>query len=176
MKYIENVENKLPKNTINFFNKLQEYIDCKIYFYGSLLRADYIPDKSDIDVCIFTDNEFSTMTKMQHYLHINKNDFEKVIWKFTDEYVVYGYKLKYNNPEEKIIAEFSIYNSSFKENIMSNHEFQENIPFFILIFLYILKIGFYKLNIMDGKTYSKIKGYILQFTKQYPNEQFWVLK
>ena len=64
-----------------FFIDLKNYLDTELYFYGSVNRSDYVPEKSDIDVAIFTDNEYSIMTKLQHYLHINRDAFDKIIWK-----------------------------------------------------------------------------------------------
>ena len=69
---METTKNDLPPNTKKFFYNLSEYLDTKLLYYGSVQRSDYVPGKSDIDVVIFTDNEFSLMNKLQHYLHLNK--------------------------------------------------------------------------------------------------------
>ena len=69
---MENTKNKLPENVNVFFNKLSDYLDTKLLFYGSVQRGDYFPGSSDIDVDIFTDNVNSTVTKMQHFLYTKK--------------------------------------------------------------------------------------------------------
>ena len=46
---------------------MQEYLDTKLYFYGSVQRNDYIDNVSDIDICIFSDNIDSTILKVQQY-------------------------------------------------------------------------------------------------------------
>ena len=113
---METTKNALPPNTKKFFYNLGEYLDTKVLFYGSIQRADYVPGKSDIDVVIFTENEYSLMTKIQHHLHLKKKDFKKVMY-IIDENVVYGYKVKYENKGENIKSEFSIYNENYKDII-----------------------------------------------------------
>ncbi len=173
---MENPRNELPKNVKQFLNKLEDYLDNKLVFYGSIQRIDYIPGKSDIDIAIFTDNEFSTMTKMQHYLHVSKKDFEKIVWHIKDDNVIYGYKLKYSNPDENIIAEFSIYNEKFKDVILSEHFLKSKLPCTILFLLYILKVLFYKLNIIPAKNYTEIKRFLLSYAIGLPEDKFLVIK
>ena len=76
---METTRNKLPEKVEVFFKDLSDYLDTKILYYGSVQRADYFEGMSDIDVDIFTDNEHSLMTKLQHYLHLNKKEFKKLI-------------------------------------------------------------------------------------------------
>ena len=71
---METTNNKLPDNVVLFFKELSEYLDTKILYFGSVQRGDYFPGKSDIDVDIFTDNEHSIMTKMQHFMNIDKKN------------------------------------------------------------------------------------------------------
>ena len=68
---METTKNKLPTNVKNFFYNLSEYLDTPFLYFGSVQRSDYVPGKSDIDVDVFTDNEYSLMAKMQHYLHVS---------------------------------------------------------------------------------------------------------
>ena len=60
---------------------MSNYIDDEIYLYGSIRRMDYIPDKSDLDIDLFTDNENSLIYKLCNFLHLKKNDFKKVVYK-----------------------------------------------------------------------------------------------
>ena len=75
------IRDDFPNNVKKFFTKLQNYLDTELYFYGSVNRPDYVHGKSDIDVAIFTDNEKSIMVKIQHFLHLKSNSFDKVVWK-----------------------------------------------------------------------------------------------
>ena len=66
------IRDDFPEDLKNFFIDLQNYLDTELYFYGSVNRSDYVHGKSDIDVAIFTDNEYSTISKLQHFLHVKR--------------------------------------------------------------------------------------------------------
>jgi hypothetical protein len=157
---METTKNELPKNVKEFFYHLSDYLDTKFLYFGSVQRSDYVPGKSDIDVDVFTENEYSLMAKMQHYLHVPKRDFKKVAW-ILDDVPVYGYKLKYENKKENIIAEFSIYNEKFKEIILNEHNSKHVLPFYIIIMLFVLKFFYYQLPLLDTKTFNSMKRFIL---------------
>jgi hypothetical protein len=157
---MESTKNKLPEKTKKFFYDLGNYLDTKLLFFGSVQRPDYVPGKSDIDVDIFTDNEYSLMNKMQHFLHVDKHDFEKVVWIIKDT-TTYGYKLKYINEDKNIYAEFAIYNNKFKDIILSEHNGKSVLPFYITILLYVLKFFYYKIPLLDKKTFAYIKRLIM---------------
>jgi len=157
---METTKNELPKHVRRFFYKLSDYLDTKFFYYGSVQRSDFIPGKSDVDVLVFAENEYSIMVKMQHYLHVSKKDFKKVAW-IIDDIPIYGYKLKYENKKENIIAEFSIYSEKFKEPILKEHNSKRVLPFYITIMLYVLKFFYYQLPLLDIKTFNKMKRFIL---------------
>ena len=125
---METPKNKLTPKEKQFLDGLSEYLDTKLFYYGSIQRDDYIPGKSDIDVNIFTDNESSTISKLQHYLHVRKKDFQKIVWKvYNANKVVTGYKIKYQNSFIKLEA--SIYNEKYKFIILKDHNSQLDLPF-----------------------------------------------
>lgn len=157
---METTKNDLPKNVKRFFYELSDYLDTKLFYYGSIQRSDYFPGKSDIDVVIYTDNEYSIMNKIQHFLHVNKNDFQKVVW-IVKGTTTYGYKIKYVNDKEKIQAEFSIYNDKFKDIIIKEHNSKNILPIYITWLLYILKFFYYQLQLFDSKTFAYLKRVIL---------------
>lgn len=157
---METTKNDLPPNVKKFFYNLSEYLDTKMLYFGSVQRSDYVPGKSDIDIDIFTDNENSIMTKMQHFLGSPKSDFKSVVW-IINEVPVYGYKIKYSNPEEQIEAEFSIYNEQFKDLVIKEHTRKFILPFYITIMLYILKFFHYTIPLLSKKKYSSGKRFIL---------------
>ena len=66
---METTKNELSPYSKTFFKKLSNYLDTKIYYFGSIQRNDYFPKSSDIDIDIFTDNEKSTILKLQNYLN-----------------------------------------------------------------------------------------------------------
>jgi hypothetical protein len=157
---METTKNELPKNTKLFFYQLSDYLDTKLLYYGSVQRSDYVSGKSDIDVDIFTDNEYSLMAKMQHYLHVSKKDFKKVVWIINDT-STYGYKLKYENEGKGINTEFSIYNEKFKDIILSQHNNKHDLPIYTSILLRILKFLYYQFPLLDKPTYTYFKRVFL---------------
>ena len=168
---METTKNPLSEEAKRFFFKVSEYLDTKLYYYGSIQRVDYIPEKSDIDVEIFTDNEYSTMRKLEHFLKINHKEVHKIAW-IIGKTPVYGYKVKYSNPEKTINVEFCIYNSIYKKIVSEEHKRKFILPLHVSICLYILKYMFYKMNIMSVKTYNSLKRFFLNPTPVY----FSVLK
>ena len=170
---METTKNKLSPNVARFFHNLCNYVDTKLFYYGSVQRDDYIPNKSDIDIDIFTDNEHSTINKLQHYLHMKKNDFKKVVWVLKGQYV-YGHKLKYINKTKGIEAEFSIYNEKFKDIIIKEHINKFVLPMHVSIMLYIIKYLFYKMELLSNSTYNKSKRFILNNCVDGYSEKFLV--
>ena len=160
---METTKNDLPKNVKRFFYQLGDYLDTKLLYFGSVQRSDYVPGKSDIDVDIFAENEYSLMVKMQHFLHVKKSDFKKVAWIIKDT-PTYGYKLKYENEKEGINAEFSIYNDRFKDVVLAQHNSKHVLPFYVSILLYILKLFYYQIPLIDKKSYGYYKRVILNGT------------
>ena len=114
---METTKNKLSPYETIFFNKLSNYLDTKLYFFGSIQRYDYFPGISDIDVDIFTDNVSRTISQIQNYLRIDKNSTTKFIYKVdkkNSEYkIINGHKIEYEDPENSLSVEFSIYDEKF---------------------------------------------------------------
>ena len=162
---------KLMENQTKFFNQLNNYLDSNVYFYGSILRPDYFPGKSDIDVDIFTDNEKSTIFKLQHFLNVNKKHFKKIVWRIKNK-IIYGYKIFYINNDINIKVEISIYNTKFKEDVINEHSSKAVLPFYILFILSILKFIHYYFFIMDRKTYAYLKKITLSVLIRRDFDQF----
>ena len=171
---METTKNDLPPNAKKFFYNLSDYLDTKLLYYGSIQRSDYVPGKSDIDVDIFTDNEKSVISKLQHFLGVPKSKFKRVVW-IIDDVPVNGYKLTYKNPEEKIRAEFSIYNEKFKAAVIKEHTKKFILPFHVTILLRILKFFFYTVPILPMNMYKAGKNYLLTSALGYTPDKFLVL-
>jgi hypothetical protein len=169
---MNNIRNDLPEDTKLFFKKISEFLDTNLYFYGSVTRADYVPNKSDIDVAIFTDNEKSTIFKLQHVLQVDKKDFHKLVWKM-DGTMIYGYKIQL----EDMNTEICIYNNEFKHILIE--EFRKplnNQPFYIYMLLYLLKLCYYHIPLLSKETYVEYKRYILNEMMGHKESVFYVLK
>jgi hypothetical protein len=152
------IRDDFPKELKKFFIDLQNYIETDLYFYGSVNRPDYVHGKSDIDVAIFSDNEYSTISKLQHFLRVKKEAFDKIVWKING-IMLYGYKIKC---DEHINSkcEIAIYNNDFKSTLLKEISQYNSIPIHIYVMLFILKTFYYTIPILSKKTYSEIKRYI----------------
>jgi len=147
----------LPKKVQHFFKKIEESLDTKLFFYGSVTRSDYIPDKSDIDVAIFSNNEYSDMSKLQHILVVKKENFIKVVWKLNGN-IIYGYKIKVKN----LNCEISIFNNDFKEILIEEYTRpNKNQSIIIFCLIYLLKLFYYQIPIIPKKNYIETKRYIM---------------
>lgn len=169
------MRNDFPNDVKKFFMDLQNYLDTDLYFYGSVNRPDYVHGKSDIDVAIFTDNEYSMISKLQHFLHVKREAFDKIVWKLEGK-MLYGYKIKcdkYLNSK----CEIAIYNEDFKDILLNEMSKYNKIPFHISILLFILKTLYYTFPILSLKTYSEYKRLI--FNKIMVNKKdtiFFLIK
>ena len=163
---MEYTKNKLPIKTQDFLNKMKEYLDTKLYFYGSVQRLDFFPNKSDIDICIFTDNTQTMIHKLSSFLHIDKKKIKKIFLNIKtnkNRYeIIYCYKGVYKNPKLNLILEITICNEKYKKNILLNNYIKGiNISGYIVIILFILKFIYYYTNIIPFKYYTKYKSIII---------------
>ena len=152
------IRHDLPQNIKDFFKRLENYIDTELYFYGSVNRSDYVHNKSDIDVAIFTDNEYSIINMLQHFLHVKRNAFDKLVWKLNGQ-MIYGYKIKCKNYID-INCEIAIYNNEFKDTILHEIKLGNSVPFYISVLLFILKTLYYTFPIISKDTYTTYKRYV----------------
>lgn len=159
---METTKNEMPEYNKIFFNKLKNYLDTKIYFFGSVQRADYFPTGSDIDVAIFTDNIKSTIYKLQVFLNAERSDFQKFVWRLNyDNSLVEGYKIMHKEPQHNFVVEICIYDEKYKEGILNEHNGKKDLPFYATFALIIIKFLFYTLNIIPSEWYIYLKKIIL---------------
>jgi predicted nucleotidyltransferase len=173
---METTKNKLTDYEVHFFKSLSEYLGTKFLFFGSVQREDYFPGKSDIDVDIFTENERSTLIKMQHFLKVPKEEFKKIYWKLnsTGE-LVKGKKLMYKNPAKNLCIEFSIYNEKYKEGVLKEHLRKTILPFYATWMLTFIKLLYYHLEILSNSWYKYMKKKILSLGIGLPEDAFIIL-
>jgi tRNA nucleotidyltransferase (CCA-adding enzyme) len=172
---MDNLNNELPSHIKQFFEKVQTFVELPLYFYGSVTRSDYVPGKSDIDVAIFTDNEASTISRVQGVVNCRRDAFEKIVWKLNGT-MIYGYKLKCE-AHVGINCEIAIYNNDFKEVLID--EFtrpMKNITVFIKGLIYLLKLFHYTIPIIPKPKYVVYKRYILNDLMVAKESVFFVLK
>jgi len=150
-------------------------LDADLYFYGSINRSDYIHGKSDIDLAIFTDNEYSVINQLQHFLHASKSEFKKVIWKLEGQ-MIYGFKIKCDpNLLNGAECEIAIYNNDFKDLLLFEFQRNDNVPLLLFSMLYILKLFYYKIPIMSKKTYANIKKFLFNKVMNNKDSEFLLI-
>jgi len=160
---METTRNKLSQEEKNFFYRLSNYLDTKLYYFGSVQRGDYFPSSSDIDVDIFTHNEKSTIVQLMNFLNVERREFKRFVWKLNNDNdkLAYGYKLMYKNEENKFSVEFSIYDEKYKNKILYEHNDKKDIPLYATILLIIVKFLYYTLHILPKDWYTESKRIIL---------------
>jgi predicted nucleotidyltransferase len=173
---METTHNKISPYAKKFFDRLSQYLDTKLYFYGSVQRGDYFPNSSDIDVDIFTDNESSTILQMQNFLKVPPTEFKRIVYRLhrTNE-LVSGYKIKYKSQKNNFEVEFSIYNERFKKQVLEEHRFKTVLPWHVAWLLYILKFVYYKLFILPKSTYIFLKNLTLDHLVEGEASEFVVI-
>jgi predicted nucleotidyltransferase len=173
---METTKNNLTSEQMKFFKKLSNYLDTKLYYYGSIQRKDYFPGTSDIDVCIFTDNDTETKYKLLSFLGLKKNEYKKIIFKLNkSKRIVYGYKIKYKNEKKNINVEFAIYNNKDKDGVLLEHNSKTDLPFYILWLLMIIKFFYYTLQIMSKSLYYKCKRFIMNYMVEGEDTEFVII-
>lgn len=159
---METTKNEMPPYARAFFNKLSNYLDNKFYFFGSIQRSDYFPKSSDIDTDLFTDNESSTILKLQNFLGVKKYEFRRFVYKLhKTNKLVRGHKVKYLDPDNHFTAEISIYNEKDKEDVLIEHNSKMVLPFYISFLLIILKTLYYNVGIIPNDMYIYLKKKIM---------------
>ena len=167
---METTKNIMPEYNNIFFEKLKNYLDTKLYFFGSVQRDDYFQKGSDIDVAIFTDNIKSTITKLQNFLNVGADEFKTFVWRLKyDSSLVKGHKIIYRELDRDFVVEFSIYEEKYKDGILEEHNGKSDLPFYATCLLIIIKFLFYTLNIIPSSWYIYLKNLI--FTKLMFNTQ-----
>jgi hypothetical protein len=173
---METTKHNLTPYEKDFFDKLKNYIDKPIYFYGSIQRDDYFSQLSDIDIDIFTDNVFSTLTLLQNFLNVDKKEFKKSLYKIDKtNTVVPGYKSKYVDEKNKLAIEISVYDEKYKQEILQEHQSKFNLPIYITICLVFLKILHYNLGILPIYYYSRFKKFLTNNCYDNNKSEFFLL-
>lgn len=168
---MEDIKHRLGDYKYSFFTNLQNYLDTKLYFYGSIKRLDFFENASDVDIIIITDNIKSIIFKLKNYLNINDSNIQKIYQQFSinDKGIITGYKIKYKDETNKdLIFDILIYDEKYKSFVMKNINDINYLPFYMIIILYILKIFYYKLGLISSNLYTNIKNIIFHcyFNKQ----------
>lgn len=160
---METPKHPLTIQQSHFLSKLRNYLPEKLYFYGSILRDDFLPGISDIDILYFSkENLQSTVHKLYTLLNQDSKATRIQMLHFLyhsseTKKVVSGYKIKYTNVDNGVIVEISMYDNENKELIMNEQLKKAKIPFYIVYAMLILKILAYKYRVLPEDTFRWIK-------------------
>lgn len=158
---MDKIKDKLTPSQSAFFEHLSLYVDKHLYFYGSIMRHDYIPGKSDIDLAIFTDNEQATLVQLCSLLNLKRSDCKKTVYKIGHK-VVHGYKCRYTNMEKQVDIEVSLYNEVYKPWVLQDQtRSSDDLPLNVVLALLVVKVLYYNLCMISRKTYQRIKRYLM---------------
>lgn len=173
---METTINKLPPYAENFYRCLNNYLGTNVYFYGSIQRADYFPEDSDIDVAIFTDNVPSIINKLSTFLKKKKNEFRRFVIKpINSNQIAIGHKCMHVEKENNFKTEFSIYDEKYKVDVLKEYNIKNNLPFYSVFLLQILKFVYYKLNIISYDLYAHLKDIAINKLTGLNNGSFVIL-
>jgi len=162
MANIEEIKDKISDYDYYFLKNLQAYIDTELIFFGSVKRIDFFRGKSDIDIAIISDNVESVVRKLQNYFNIGKSKIKRSIQKHNGSTnLIYGYKINYDDFENNLYLEIIIYDVKYKEHINNIIERSNELPFFITLIIYILKIFSYQIQILPENMFKYIKHLII---------------
>jgi predicted nucleotidyltransferase len=161
---LEDVKNKLSKLQYDYFIEFQEQIDLPLYFVGSIARSDYVKDKSDLDIEVFSDKILSTKLKIENLLNYdNKNKKLKIMTFNINGEPISGYKYFYEDSKRGIKFDLMLYNNECKDIQLYYRKIEYNLPFTYIVLMNIIKFLYYDLHILSKKQYSNIKSYFWSF-------------
>lgn len=159
---LEDIKTKLNNAQYSYFLWLKEQIELPIYFIGSITRKDYIPNKSDLDIEIYSNNILSTKFKIDYLLN-SQNKKKKIIIFYINNNPISGYKYYFKDETIGVNFDFSVYNSECKDIMLHHRQIEKNLPVTFLIYFYIIKFLYYNLNIINKNIYSKLKQNFWKF-------------
>ena len=156
---MDEIKDRLGDYKYNFFTNLQNYVDSELLFFGSIKRFDFFPNASDIDIIIITDNVNEMINKVHHYLQLKKTDVKKIYQRFSNNSgVVTGYKIKYNDPSNDCAFDLLIYDEKYRDAVTQNINDINDIAFYMIVILYIMKYVYYRLGLITNSMYLYLKN------------------
>ncbi len=155
---ISDIKNKLTKEQFIFFSRLNDRLNCRIQFFGSIARKDFTVGTSDIDVQIFSENSQSDLLLLSHYLQENNVSFSSDFFTLNPDplHKVSGIKYMINLPFKSDILVFDVDN----EHILTmQYKRALNLPVIYLLILKMLKVWL-KLTLISQQTFLSLKNKI----------------
>jgi predicted nucleotidyltransferase len=153
---LEKIKDKLTREQYLFFCELQELLDVPLYFLGSIARSDFVKNKSDIDVEVFSDNITSIKMKILSIFNLNKN-FTNYLVRTINNVPFSCIKYYLKDIKCNTAFDFSI-NPKCNQNIVLQYRYkQTNLPYLIINFFNIIKFLHHQIGIIDTTMYIELK-------------------
>jgi len=166
---MEEIKHRLTEQNYHFLKKFQEYIGSELIFFGSIKRCDFLQKYSDIDIAIISDNVENTLVKLKNFLNMDNQKIRKIFQKFPNtNNIVHGYKTNYNDINNDLSLEIILYDEKYRTQVINSVNDINNFPFYITYILFIIKILYYKLNMISDKLFKYIKQFLME---NYLNQQ-----
>ena len=160
---MEEIKSRLTEHNFYFLKKMEEYIENKLIFFGSIKRCDFIQENSDIDIIIISDNIENTLARLKNFLNIGNGKIRKIFQKLPNTpNLVYGYKTNYDDDDNNLSLEIIIYDSKYKESVMKSVNNINEFPFYITYTLLFIKLLYYKSNIISSGTFKYFKNILME--------------
>ena len=110
------IKKKMIDPEHEFLKEMQNYLGVPIFVYGSIFRLDYFPNKSDIDMSIFSDDVETTVKRLTDYLGISSSKMKIFKMKCVNKHnhktkIIWGFKTNYRLD----VSEFSRSNKKWYE-------------------------------------------------------------
>lgn len=165
---METTKNKISDYDSFFLDQMSKTLDTKLYFYGSIQRYDYYPNKSDIDIDIFADNVSSMKYKLSGFLNSHNHDnqhinFKSFVLKTKNTEIINGHKVSYKDKSRHLFVEINLFDDKYKKAILEEHTYKTHLPFYIIILFTILKFFHYQLPVLSINQYRKCKEFCLNY-------------
>jgi predicted nucleotidyltransferase len=158
---MDDIKHRLTDYKYNFLSNMKEYLETEFLFYGSIKRLDYLESNSDIDIAILTDNPSSMLAKIKNFLNIKNTRIKKIYQTFNNESsLINGYKFTYKDDEKNWSFDVVIYDEIYRDMIIKDIYYINNLPFYVTILLYILKFIYYKLHLISSSIFWDTKNMI----------------
>ena len=155
---MDDIKDRLTDYKYNFLSKMKEYLETEFIFYGSIKRIDYLENNSDIDIAILTDNPTSMLAKIKNFLNIKNTKIKKIYQTFNNQpSLINGYKFTYKDDEQNWGFDVVIYNEIYRDIIIKDIYYINNLSLITTIILYILKVLYYKLHLISQSTFLETK-------------------
>lgn len=118
------IKSRLNQKQILFVENLQDLIQTKIYFYGSIERKDYFNGKSDIDADIFPANVQSTLFKLRQIGNIPNNQVNYIKWSLFMPELHKFQCIKVKVINNQVSLEINIYNQNKRNEVLNARKYQ----------------------------------------------------